>query len=67
MISGIISLLMLMVPALFALLLVKAWNESCKPREHRQKTQGSFIVNLLATVMLIAIAAVVGTWLGNHS
>ncbi len=37
------------------------------PPEKRRKTQGSFLVNLLAVVALVAIAAVGGTWLGNHT
>ena len=65
MIPVIIALLMLAVPVVFAVLLVKAWNESRKPREHRQKTQGSLLVNLLATVVLVGIAAFIGTWLGK--
>lgn len=37
------------------------------PLEKRPKTQGSFIVNLLAFAVLLALAAIGGDWLGNHT
>ena len=37
------------------------------PPDERPKAQGSFMVNLLAIVVLGILAVVVGTWLGNHA